>query len=93
MLTRFSHYKSMGVFSTAQGQLSPQFVVESCRILNSSEILRFSSIPVIMKIRSKMKTLESEQDYMSFFFPDAQGQLTPKSAMEFYRNSNSSKLI
>ena len=26
------------------------------------------------------------------FFSDAQGQLTPKSAMEFCRNSNSSKL-
>ena len=26
-------------------------------------------------------------------FSDAQGQLTPKSAVEFYRNSNSSKLL
>ena len=26
-------------------------------------------------------------------FSDAQGQLTPKSAMEFCRNSNSSKLL
>ena len=27
------------------------------------------------------------------FFSDAQGQLTPKSAAEFFRNSNSSKFL
>ena len=59
MLTRFSHYKSMGVFPNSQGQLTPQSIVESCRISNSSEILQLSSIPAIMKnIRSKMKMLE-----------------------------------
>ena len=35
----FSHYKSMGIFPDAQGQLTPQSLVRSCRILNSSEIL------------------------------------------------------
>ena len=35
--------------------------------------------------------LESQQNYMSFFL-DA-GQLTPKSAVEFCRNSNPSKLL
>ena len=34
----FPHYKSMGFFSNAQGQLTPQSVVKSCRISNSSEI-------------------------------------------------------
>ena len=59
VLTRFPHYKSMGVFSNAQGQLTPQSVVKSCRISNSSEILWLSSIPARMKkIGSKMKTLE-----------------------------------
>ena len=29
MLTRFPHYKSMGIFSDAQGQLYPQSFVES----------------------------------------------------------------
>ena len=37
-----------------------------------------------------MKALECKLDD---FFPDAQGQLTPKSAVEFYRNSNSFKLL
>ena len=31
--------------------------------------------------------------YVVFFFSDAQGQLTPKSAAEFCITSNSSKLI
>ena len=35
----FSHYKSMGFFPDAQGQLTPQFLVRSVRISNSSEIL------------------------------------------------------
>ena len=30
VLTRFSSLKSMGVFSNAQGQLTPQSLVESC---------------------------------------------------------------
>ena len=36
----FSHYKSMGIFPDAQGQLTQQSLVRSCRILNSFEILR-----------------------------------------------------
>ena len=35
----FSHYKSMGIFPDAQGQLIPQSLVRSGRILNSSEML------------------------------------------------------
>ena len=34
----FSHYKSMGYFSDAQGQLTPQSLVRSSRISNSSEM-------------------------------------------------------
>ena len=37
--TTFSHYKSMGIFPYAQGQLTPQTLVRSCRISNSFEIL------------------------------------------------------
>ena len=33
----FSHYKSMGIFPDAQGQLTSQSLVRSSRILNSSE--------------------------------------------------------
>ena len=35
----FSHYKYMGIFQIAQGQLTPQSLVRSGRISNSSEIL------------------------------------------------------
>ena len=35
----FSHYKSMGIFPDAQGQLTPQSLVRSNRISNSSEML------------------------------------------------------
>ena len=59
MLTRFSHYKSMGIFPDAQGQLTPQSLVESGRNSNSSEIFKMSWLPASMKkILSKMKGLE-----------------------------------
>ena len=35
----FSHYKSMGIFPDAQGQLTPHSFVRSGRISNSSEML------------------------------------------------------
>ena len=35
----FSHYKSMGIFQNAQGQLTPQSLVESGPNSNLSEIL------------------------------------------------------
>ena len=74
----------MGVFSNAQGQLTPQSVVKSWGISKSSEILWLSSIPARMKkIRSKMKTLECNK--IICHFSDAQGQLTPKSLVEFCR--------
>ena len=50
----FSHYKSMGIFPDAQGQLAPQSLVRSGRISNSSEMLWMFSLPASMKkIRSK----------------------------------------
>ena len=45
----FSHYKSMGMFSDAQGQLTPQSLVQSSRISNSSEMLWIFSLPASMK--------------------------------------------
>ena len=60
----FSHYKSMGIFPDAQGQLTPQSLVRSGRILNSSEMLWMFSLPASMKkIRSKMKALEWTQHF------------------------------
>ena len=35
----FSHYKYMGIFPDAQGQLTPQSLIRSGRISNSSEML------------------------------------------------------
>ena len=63
----FSHYKSMGIFQIAQGQLTPQSLVRSGRISNSSEILRMFSLPASMKkIRSKMKALEWTQHFQHY---------------------------
>ena len=59
VLTRFPHYESMGIFSNAQGQLTPQSLVKSGPNSKSSEIFWLSSLPASMEqIRSKMKALE-----------------------------------
>ena len=60
----FSHYKSMGIFPDAQGQLTLQSLVRSGPISNSSEMLWMFSLPASMKkIRSKMKALEWTQHF------------------------------
>ena len=60
----FSHYKSMGIFPDAQGQLTPQSLVRYGRISNSSEMLWLFLLPASMKkIRSKMKALECSQHF------------------------------
>ena len=60
----FSHYKSMGIFPDAQGQLTPQSLVESGPNSNFYEILWLPSLPASMKkIRSKMKALERTQHF------------------------------
>ena len=65
----FSHYKSMGIFQIAQGQLTPQSLVRSGRISNSSEILWMFSLPASMKkIRSKMKALEWTQHFPHYIW-------------------------
>ena len=62
----FSHYKSMGIFPDTQGQLTPQSLVGSRQISNSSEILWMSSLPANMKkIRSKIEALECSQHFIS----------------------------
>ena len=38
----FSHYKSMGIFPDAQGQLTHKSLVQSCGITKPFEILRLS---------------------------------------------------
>ena len=60
----FSHYKSMGIFPDAQGQLTPQSLVRSGRISNLSEMILMFLLPASMKkIQSKMKVLEWTQHF------------------------------
>ena len=77
----FSHFKSMGIFPDAQGQLTPQSLVRSGRISNLSEILWMSSLPASMKkIRSKMKALEWTQHfphYNSMVAMETSGRIWP----------------
>ena len=55
----FPHYKSMRIFSDAQGQLTPQSLVKPGLNWNLSEILSMFWLPASMKkIRSKIKVLE-----------------------------------
>ena len=71
----------MGIFPDAQGQLTPQSLVQSGRISNSSEILWMSSLPANMKkIRSKMKVLEWTQHfphYNSMVAMETSGRIWP----------------
>ena len=45
----FSHYKSMGIFQDAQGQLTPQSFVRSGPISNSFQMLWVSLLPARIK--------------------------------------------
>ena len=64
----FSHYKSMGFYPDAQGQLTLQSTVRSGQILNLSKTLWLTSLPAKMKkIRSKIEALECSQHYTSIF--------------------------
>ena len=77
----FSHSKSMGIFPDAQGQLTPQSLVRSGRISNSSEIVWMSLLPASMKkIRSQMKALEWTQHfphYNSMVAMETSGRIWP----------------
>ena len=53
----FPHYKSMGIFSDPQGQLTLLSVVRSGRISNSCKLLCMSSLPASIK-RIRSKTVE-----------------------------------
>ena len=64
----FSNYKPMGIFPDAQWQLTPQSLVRSVELPNSSEMLWMFSLPASMKkIRSKIEALECSQHYTSIF--------------------------
>ena len=58
----FSNCKSIGIFPDAQGQLTPQSMVGSGQISNSSLILSLSCKRIKMML-SKIKALEWSQQY------------------------------
>ena len=69
----FTHYKSMGIFQDAQGQLTPQSSVRSGRISNSSEMLWMSSLPASM--RNPIKNRGARVFIILYIkFSDAQGR-------------------
>ena len=92
-LQDFPHYKSMGFFSrsraanfAALGRIWPNFqLVQDIMVVlvickNEDDPIKNEGARVLTRLYVVV-------------FSDAQGQLTPKSAVEFCRNSNSSKLL
>ena len=61
----FSHNKSMGIFTDAQGQLTPQSLVRSGRISNSSEMLWMSLLPASIIIIIIIMSLFYEDNIFS----------------------------
>ena len=60
----FPHYKSIGIFPDAQGQLTLQSEVEPSQNSNSSKMLSLSLLFARMKkIQSKMKLLRWAQHF------------------------------
>ena len=85
-------------FSHAQGQLTPKSAMESCRNSNPFKLLWLTLLPARMKkIQWKMKALEWSQLFSHYksmgIFPNAQGQLTHKSFVEYCPISNPSKIL
>ena len=77
-------------FSDPQGQLTPKSDMESCPNSNSSELLWLIFLSArLKKIHPKMKVLEWSQHFSYYksmgIFPDAQGQLTHKSLLQYCR--------
>ena len=86
----FFHYKSMGIFPDAQGQLTPQSLVRSGRFSNSSEMnvlvtCKYEEDPIKNEGARVVTTLYSN-------FSDAQGQITLVLVSVSGRNLISSKL-
>ena len=61
VVTAFFHYKSLGIFPDAQGQITVKSLVRSCGISNPFEVLWLSLLPA--RIKKKMKELEWSQDF------------------------------
>ena len=88
----FSHYKSMGIFPDAQGQLTLQSMVLYGQISNSVETLWLSSLPAKMK---KMIKNRGARVFITLYinFSDALGQITLKLVAVSGRNLNKNSTI
>ena len=63
--TRFSHYKSMGIFSNAQRQITPRPVVRSGWISNSSKLLyKLLFLASMEKIKLKIAEIMRGQHFL-----------------------------
>ena len=73
----FSHYKSMGIFPDAQGQLTPQSLVRSGPISNVMDVF------VTYKKEEDPIKNEGTRVFTTLYinYSDAQGQITPESVM------------
>ena len=81
--------KSIGIFQYAQWQLTPQSVVGSGQISNSSKILWLVA-RVTCKTEEDHMTIEGTRVLAPLYidFSDGQGQLTPQSVVVSFRNLN-----
>ena len=89
----FSHYKSMGIFPDAKGQLTPQSLVQSGRIL---ELVRdVMDVIITCKYEEDLIKNRGTRVFTTLYinFSDAQGQITPQSLVRSGGNSNSSKML
>ena len=82
----------MGIFQTLKDR---QLISPWSILLNFKHIRDIMDLLVACKNEEDPIKNEGARVFTTLFinFSDAQGQLTPKSVMESYRNSNSSKLL
>ena len=85
----FSHYKSMGIFRLGQGQLTPQYLIQS-------ELVRDIMV-VLLTCKNKEDPIKNEgaRVFTTIYidFSDARWQITLESVVVSGRNLNSSKLL
>ena len=88
----FSHYRSMGIFPDAQGQLTLQSMVRSGQISNSSNV--FKVVFVTCKNEEDPIKNKGARVFTTLYvnFSGAQGQITLELVVVSGRNLNSSKL-
>ena len=74
----FSHYKSMGMFPDAQGQLTPQSLVRSGQISNSFDRDFMVLLVTCINEEDPIKNEGARVFTLYINFSDAQGQITPE---------------